>query len=171
MKRLLLFLALCGCDNMEDQPRYEPYEASTFFADGRSSRTPVAGTVARGQLDREAVGEKMPRPTMVMLERGRERYDIYCSPCHDKLGTGRGIIVERGFQQPPTLHQDRLRLAADTHLYQVITRGQGAMYAYGSRIPPSDRWAIVAYVRALQLSQNVRREDLPPDVLTRLESE
>src|SRR5262249_49503035 len=104
-------LALGACaQDMYDQPRYEPYEASAFFADGRGSRSPVPGTVPRGQLAIDELSRAMPAPiTMSMLERGRERYDIYCSPCHDRAGTGQGVIVQRGMKTPPTFHQDRLR--------------------------------------------------------------
>jgi mono/diheme cytochrome c family protein len=179
MKRPLLGLvsllslsgvSACGYD-MFDQPAYKPLQPSRFYADGRSSRAPVPGTVARGQLEREARESTPPETvTMAMLERGQERYDIHCSPCHDRTGSGNGIIVQRGFQRPPTFHQERLRAASDGHVFRVITRGFGAMYPYGNRIDIDDRWAIVAYVRALQLSQNVDVAELPSEVRAKLEA-
>lgn len=165
-------LLLSGCPyDMKDQARYEPYEPSTFFANGNADRTPVPGTVARGQLAREAIAEQPPaQPTRALLERGRTQYDIYCAPCHDRTGGGRGIIVQRGFQRPPTFHQERLRQAPDQHYYRVISEGFGAMYSYASRIEPNDRWAIVQYVRALQLSQDMPVQELSADARARLEA-
>jgi cytochrome c5 len=173
MKRMifaaLLLLAACHRD-MQDQPRYEPYEASDFFGDGRSSRAPIPGTVARGQLAIDQLARTPPRKlTREHLERGKERYDIFCSPCHDRAGTGQGIIVQRGFQRPPTFHQDRLRGARDEHIFQVITRGFGAMYPQGNRIDVEDRWAIVGYVRALQLSQWANADELPAEARAAVE--
>lgn len=172
MKRALLFLALAGChQDMYDQPRYEPDEPSAFFADGRSSRPQIPGTVSREQKALDEISETAPSNyTTAQLERGRERYDIYCSPCHDRAGTGQGIIVKRGFQVPPSLHQERLREASDSYLFQIITRGFGAMYPYGGRIPPADRWAIVGYVRALQLSQNIPLAELSAEQRIKVES-
>jgi mono/diheme cytochrome c family protein len=162
------------------QPKLRPLQESTFFADGQGSRPVVPGTIARGQLraDREFfTGESngtlidvIPvKITAEVLARGQERFTIYCSPCHDRTGSGRGMIVRRGFSQPPTFHQDRLRDAPAGHFYRVITNGYGAMYSYASRVTPEDRWAIVAYIRALQLSQHARLSDLPPEDRAKLE--
>jgi cytochrome c553 len=120
-------------------------------------RVPPSGTIARGQPQSTAIiPEHIPYPiTRALLARGQERYNIYCSPCHDYTGSGNGMIVQRGFLPPPSYHSDRLRNVADRHFYDVITNGFGAMYSYGDRVSPSDRWAIAAYIRALQLSQNV----------------
>ncbi len=176
--RLLLGLASVlvwfgGCRrDMQDQPKYIPLRQSDFFGDGRSARPLVADTVARGQLREDdhlytgMVGgkpaETFPFPvTRQVLERGRQRYDIYCSPCHDNAGYGNGMVVQRGFRRPPSYHIDRLRAAPPGYFYDVITNGLGAMYSYASRVPPEDRWAIVAYIRALQLSQNARMADVP----------
>ena len=154
-----------GCrQDMHDAPRYEPLEASTFFADGRSSRPLLANTVARGQLrqDRhlyEGVvngqpAETLPMPvTAALMARGQERFNVFCSPCHGRSGEGDGMIVQRGFPRPPSFHLDRLKNAPHGHLYNVISNGYGAMYSYGDRIEQNDRWRIVAYVRALQLSE------------------
>jgi len=164
-----------GCElrqAMYNQEKYEPLEASAFFADGQSVRPPVEGTVARGQLHLDShlytgkidgqLATSLPFPlTRERLERGRERFDIFCSPCHDRTGAGNGMIVQRGFKRPPSFHQQRLREAPLGHFYDVITNGFGAMYSYASRIPVEDRWAIAAYVRTLQLSQNVDYDQLP----------
>src|SRR5881296_3669011 len=171
----------CRRQQMEDQPRYEPLERSRFFEDERSARPLPEGTVARGHLrvDREMYlgkrGEQLLEifPFAITrrdLERGRERYEIFCSPCHGRAGTGEGMVVQRGFRPPPSFHLDRLREAPVGHFYDVITNGFGAMWSYASRIPPRDRWAIVAYVRALQLSQNVRAGDLAPEDRRNLEA-
>jgi mono/diheme cytochrome c family protein len=171
---------------MYDQPRYEAYEASETFDDGASSRTPVAGTVARGELRADEllytgrVGGKLadefPFPIdRAALRRGRERYSIYCTPCHGEQGDGRGMIVLRGFSPPPpfygkreekapsstpvTLYAD-LRDAPVGHFFDVMTHGHGAMYSYAARIPVEDRWRIAAYIRALQLSRYAPADDL-----------
>ncbi|HEX6288779.1 MAG TPA: cytochrome c [Herpetosiphonaceae bacterium] len=159
---------------MRDQYRYEPYERSTFFADRQSSRQPVANTVARGQLrpdaqlttgkDGDQLVNELPFPaTREVLERGQQRYNVFCAPCHGLSGNGNGVVVQRGFPAPPSLHQDRLRDAPVGHYFDVITNGFGRMYPYDYRIPVEDRWAIVAYIRALQLSQNAQIEDVPPE--------
>jgi mono/diheme cytochrome c family protein len=177
---LALLAGACRQD-MHDQPKYKPLAPSAFFADGKAARTPVKGTVARGQLRAEeafytgrAGGERVTRiplaVTRSLVERGRERYRIFCSPCHGGLGDGQGMVVRRGFRQPPSFHQDRLREAPPGHYFDVITHGFGAMASYASRIPPEDRWAIIAYVRALQLSQRARLEDVPPERRKELES-
>jgi len=169
---VLLVAALAGCDQkMADQPRYDPLEASSEFPDGMSARTPVAGTVAR-DADLSATPTAMPFPvTMKLLQRGRERFDIFCAPCHSVAGDGDGIVVERGFPAPPTYHQPALRAASDRHIYDVITDGYGAMYSYAARVPPADRWAIVAYVRALQYARNAPVAELPAQLRARLDGE
>ena len=168
-------LLLAGCRlDMHLQPKYLPYEPSTFFADGRSERQPVDGTVARGQLRTDelfytgkingAEADQFPFPiTRADLERGRERYNIYCTPCHDYTGSGNGMVVQRGFPQPPSYHTDRLRTAPVGHFYGVITDGFGAMYSYAARIEPGDRWRIAAYIRVLQLSQNATIQAVPAE--------
>ncbi len=176
-----LLLTACRQD-MHDQPRYEPLEASAFFADGRSSRPQVAGTVARGELRLDAhlyAGTVNGEPatefpfeiTMDVLERGRERYDIFCSACHDYVGNGEGIVVRRGLKQPPSFHIERLRDAPPGYFFDVITRGFGAMYDLSDKVPVEDRWAIIAYVRALQLSQNATMVEVPAGMRAMLESE
>ena len=166
---------------MDDQPRYEPLEASRFFADGQSSRPRVEGTVARGELQENAalytgksgdkVVDRMPVAlTPEVLARGRERFDIFCSPCHDRVGAGSGMIVRRGYRQPPSFHIDRLRVAPDGHFFDVVTNGWGAMPSYATEVPVEDRWAIVAYIRALQRSQHATIADVPPAERGRLES-
>ena len=165
---------------MHDQPRLEPFEETSLFADGRSARPRVPGTVARGERDLDRhfvegrVGSELAdafpmEVTRETLVRGRERYDIFCSACHDRAGTGRGIVVARGLKQPPSFHVERLRAARPGYFFDVITRGFGAMYDLADRIPPADRWAIVAYVRVLQRSQNARLEDVSPEERKRLE--
>lgn len=157
---------------MQDQPKYIPLRDSGFFGDNRSARPVVEGTVARGHLREDdllyrgkvdgAPAAAFPFPvTAEILERGRERYDIYCSPCHGGAGYGDGMIVRRGFRKPTSFHIDRLREAPPGHFFDVITNGFGAMYSYASRVKPRDRWAIAAYIRALQLSQNARIDDVP----------
>jgi cytochrome c553 len=166
-------MLLSGCRlDMHLQPKYLPYEPSSFFPDGRSERQPVEGTVARGQLRNDelfytgkingAEANQFPFPiTRADLERGRERFNIYCTPCHDYTGSGNGMIVQRGFPQPPSYHTQRLRDAPVGHFYGVITDGFGAMYSYAARIEPADRWRIAAYIRVLQLSQNANIQAVP----------
>ena len=169
---LLAILALAGCrQDMHDQPRFKPLEESDFYADLRSARTPVDGTVARGQLHEDAYlysgkmgndfGDYMPFPvTPAELSRGQERFDIYCAPCHSRVGDGNGMIPQRGYQHPPTYHQDRLRKAPLGYFFDVMTSGFGAMPSYAEQIPDvKDRWRIAAYIRALQLSQNATSAD------------
>ena len=172
---------LSGCrQDMHDQPRYEPLEKSAFFADGRSSRPQVPGTVARGELRLDehlfegTVGGEQAATfpfevTADVLERGQDRYNVFCSVCHDRLGTGQGMIVKRGMKQPTSFHVERLREAPHGYFFDVITNGFGVMYDYSDRITPEDRWAIVAYVRALQLSQNANVGELAEDDRQRLE--
>jgi mono/diheme cytochrome c family protein len=179
---LLAVLALGGCEkmmrNMYDQPRYKPMRESRLFPDGTSARSPVPGTVAAAsgnlagtssgrigaeQAQLEATldnAQTMPFPiTMQLLHRGQERFNIYCMPCHSPVGDGDGMVVRRGFPAPPSYHIDRLRHAPDRHFYDVMTNGYGVMRPYSDRVPPEDRWAIVAYIRALQLSQYARAGD------------
>jgi len=157
---------------MQDQPRLRPLRKSDFFADTQSSRPLVPGTVARGNLRDDAyfytgmigkeAGDMMPFPvTQQVLERGRERYNVYCAPCHSETGDGDGMIVQRGYRRPPSYHIDRLRKAPLGHFYDVIANGFGAMPDYAAQIQPRDRWAIVAYIRALQLSQNAPASAIP----------
>ena len=166
-----LLLALAGCrQDMHDQPRFKPLAKSDFYPDLRSARAPVEGTVARGQLHAytyfytgkvgNLFGDYLPFPvTDEVLSRGRERFNIYCAPCHSRLGDGNGMIVQRGFRHPPSYHEDRLRKAPLGYFFDVITSGFGAMPEYADQIPPDDRWRIVAYIRALQLSQNATQAD------------
>jgi len=157
---------------MHDQPRYEPYEQSDFFADRRASREPIAGTVAQGQLRDDdlletgragdAFADRFPFPvTLDVVRRGQQRYEIFCTPCHGRSGRGNGMVVERGYRPPPSFHIDRLRNERVGYLYDVIARGFGAMPDYAAQIPVRDRWAVVAYIRALQLSQNATFADVP----------
>jgi mono/diheme cytochrome c family protein len=181
----VLAAALClgGCEklarNMYDGARMKPLRPSARFDDGNSSRPRVDGTVEhdRGILaatssgrsggareERRLAAERaqaLPRPvTMDMLRRGRERFDIYCAPCHSRVGDGDGMVARRGFPAPPSYHIDRLRAAPDRHFYDVITQGYGVMYPYGDRVTPEERWAIVAYIRALQRSQHPAPADM-----------
>ncbi len=183
---LLLAMFLAGCTStgiehgMEDQPKVNPLTQSDFFPDGRSARPYVADTVARGHLRDDNLlytgkvnGKEatiFPFPvTQEVLERGRERYDIYCAICHDRAGTGAGIVVQRGFRRPPSYHTDALRNAPVGHFYDVITNGFGTMYPYADRIAVQDRWAIIAYIRALQLSQQAGLQDVPDQERVALE--
>jgi mono/diheme cytochrome c family protein len=166
-------LALAGCrQDMHDQPKYIPLRESTFFTDARSARPLVEGTVARGHLrdDELTYTGKMNGQDATMfpsaidarvIARGRERFDIYCSPCHGRTGQGDGMVVLRGYRRPPTFHQDRLRDAPVGHFFDVITNGFGAMPDYAAQIRAEDRWAIIAYVRALQLSEHATMADVP----------
>ena len=178
----LCALALSGCDeairqDMANQPKNRPESPSDFFADGRSVRPLVENTVARGAIDTDVYN--VPKdfagfPPAVrldakLLHRGQDRYKIFCTPCHGLQGDGLGMIAARGMKHPPSYHIDRLRQAPNGYYYDVITNGFGAMYSYSERIPPSDRWAIIAYVRALQLSRNIKVADLPPDVRQQLD--
>jgi mono/diheme cytochrome c family protein len=160
--------------NMDNQPRYETQGTSAFFADGMAMRLPVAGTIARGHLitdlgyhtGRDADSQLVavsPVPVSIgLLKRGQDRFDIYCSPCHGRAGDGQGAVSRRGMLPPPTYHDDRLRNIEDGHLFEVMTIGKGNMASYRYQVSTADRWAIVAYVRALQRSQNASFDDLPP---------
>jgi hypothetical protein len=175
-----VLFTLAGCDHlhqdMGNQPKNKPLSPSDFFADGRSVRTPVENTVSRSSMDNDQLmvtkdSTNFPMPVNdALLERGQERYRIFCSPCHGIQGDGKGMIVMRGMKRPPTYHQDRLRQAPNGYIYDVITNGFGQMYNYAAQVPPRDRWAIVAYVRALQLSRNARVADLPAEVREKINS-
>lgn len=178
---MALGVLLAGCGvNMRDGAKLYPLEPSSFFADNKSSRELVPNTVARGQLrDDQAffTGKLDGKPvdtfpfpiTEEVLRRGQDRYNIFCSVCHGASGYANGMIVQRGFSPPPSFHIDRLRAAPPGYFYDVITNGFGRMYSYASRINPRDRWAIIAYIRALQLSQNARIDDVPPDQRAKLQ--
>jgi mono/diheme cytochrome c family protein len=174
---------------MYEQPRYQPLEPSSFFEDGKSSRPLVAGTVpredARGAPPKGAdedvfytgwrkgkLAEEVPFPVdRTLLERGQERYRIYCVPCHAESGDGRGMIVRRGFNQPPPYYSEELRNQPIGHFFDVMTRGYGTMYSYATRIPPRDRWAIATYIRVLQLSQHAEAADLSEEDRRQLPAE
>jgi cytochrome c553 len=168
-------LALAGCrQDMHDAPRYEPLEASTFFANGSSARTLITNTVARGQLreDRhlyEGIVDGKPAETFPMavtadvLRRGQERYTVFCTPCHGRTGEGDGMIVQRGFRKPPSYMEDRLRNAPVGYFFDVMTHGFGAMQDYSTQLPVADRWAVAAYIRTLQLSQRATVDDVPAE--------
>ncbi|ALK96584.1 hypothetical protein AB595_13455 [Massilia sp. WF1] len=190
----LLSSLLSGCErakqDMYDQPRYKTFSAAKLFPDGASARTPPPGTQPRargafadstgGRAGAQAVqadlaaerAQTNPYPVdLRLLERGRDRYMIYCMPCHSPVGDGDGLVVRRGFPAPPSYHQERLRKAPDRHLYDVITQGYGVMVPYADRVEPADRWAIVAFIRALQLSQNAPADSLPPALKARLDAQ
>lgn len=188
---LALPLLLAGCErsrqDMYDQPKYKPLAASTLFADGASARTvpdgaqpqargPFAGS-SSGRIGADAVSDDasaqaalaMPYPIDAqLLARGRQRYEIFCLPCHGAVGAGDGRIVQRGFPRPPPFVAARLRGAPDRHLYDVISQGYGVMYPFADKLEPSERWAVVAYLRALQLSQHADAASLPPAMRARL---
>jgi hypothetical protein len=180
-----LLLLSAGCrQDMHVQPRYNPFDAADFFEDGQSARLPVAGTIPRGDLRlgpqellytgkvNGALADAFPFPvTRAELNRGRERFNIYCEPCHGMSGDGDGMIVQRGFRRPPSLHTDHLRAAPAGHFFDVITNGFGVMYPYGYRVAPRDRWAIVGYIRALQLSRQASINDVPLTERKKLQGE
>ena len=165
-------LVLAGCrQDMQDQPKFFPQRGTTLYPDGRSVRPQVANTVARSQLNQDSYyatglvdgkeADGMPFPaTAQVLERGQERYNIYCTPCHSRVGNGEGMIVQRGYNKAGNFHTERLRTAPLGHFFHVMTNGYGAMPDYASQVTPADRWAIVAYIRALQLSQNAKDSDV-----------
>lgn len=186
-----MLLLLTGCEkarqDMYDQPKYKPMAASPLFPDGGSARVPPAGVLAasRGPFADSSSGRQgqslvraeqeasaaraQPYPiNAALLARGQQRYDIFCLPCHGAVGAGDGRVVQRGFPAPVPLAEARLRGASDRHLYEVISEGYGIMYPFGDKIEASDRWAVVAFVRALQLSQHAELDVLPPDVRRRL---
>jgi mono/diheme cytochrome c family protein len=179
--------ALCGCllialgcsacrQDMYNQPRTKPYSKSDFFQNGTSARPIPPHTIEYQQapqnetyytaLANGVLVTQLPAPlklTPQLLRRGQERFNIYCSVCHGYAGDGNGEVVQRGFPAPPTYHSERLRNAPIGHFYDVITNGYGVMYSYASRVEPNDRWAIAAYIRALQLSREAKAADLPPE--------
>jgi mono/diheme cytochrome c family protein len=175
---ILLFGAGCRYlrQDMANQPKNKPLSPSDFFADGRSERPLLENTVARGSLADDALfvpkdSNVFPLPvTAQLLERGEQRFKIFCTPCHGLQGDGNGMIAMRGMKHPPTFHQDRLRQAPNGYFFDNITNGFGAMYGYSAQIPPRDRWAIIAYVRALQLSRNAKAADLPAELREKLDS-
>jgi mono/diheme cytochrome c family protein len=178
----LVLLAACtiaGCDNtlrqdMANQPRVNPLAPSEFFEDGRSERPIPENTVARGSVENDALfvakdSNAFPLPlTKELLQRGQERYGIFCTPCHGLQGDGQGMVAMRGMKHPPSYHQERLRAEPNGYYYDVVTNGFGAMYGYSAQIPPRDRWAIIAYVRALQLSRNAPVSELPAELKEKL---
>jgi mono/diheme cytochrome c family protein len=188
LSRLLLVIAaalsLTACrQDMQDQPKYKYLRGTQFFPDGRSARPLVENTVARGQLQEDSVfytgmvqTPRGPEPTTEfpievnrqLIDRGQERFNIFCSPCHGQLGNGLGMIVQRGFKQPPTYHSDRLRQIGVGHFFDVMTNGYGAMWKYSAQVEPRDRWAIAAYIRVLQASQNTNVNDLPAEDRSKL---
>lgn len=170
-----VLFAFSGCaQDMARQPKAKPLSPSDFFEDVRSERPLVENTVARGSLISDALfipkdSNEFPLAmTRALLERGQERYNIFCSPCHGLQGDGNGMIAMRGFRHPPTYHQDRLRHAPVGYIYDVITNGFGVMPDYSAQIPPGDRWAIIAYVRVLQYSRNAPAADLPAELRQKL---
>lgn len=177
-----VFLLASCASSMRVQPRYNPLAPSEFFTNGMSARPLVAGTISQeetiGNLsfttgkgpDGQLVASSPISITLPILQHGKQEYDAFCSPCHGLDGYGQGMIVQRGFSAPPTFHSDRLRQAPDGHYFDVITNGFGQMYSYGYRVQPTDRWAIVAYIRALQLSQNAPQQIVPADELQKLQS-
>src|SRR4051812_19359851 len=169
---LALLLCLSCRQKMSWQPRYDPLEPSDFFADGMSARPRIPGTVARGELVTDPFlatgksggqeGDGFPFPvTSQVMARGEERFNIFCSECHGRLGDGNGMIPSRGFRHPPSFHTEALRIAKTGHFFDVMTNGFGAMPSYANQVPVNDRWAIIAYIRALQISQNATVNDVP----------
>jgi mono/diheme cytochrome c family protein len=152
---LLSAMLLAACDDMANQPKKNTEES---YAPAPPAAAEPEGTVAR-----EAPQTAAPRVSLALLERGQQRFEIYCAPCHGRIGDGDGMIVRRGFPQPPSYHIDRLRAAPVQHFYDVITNGYGVMFSYAARVAPPDRWAIAAYIRALQASQTARVADLSPE--------
>jgi len=170
--------AISGCDRMRQdmatQPKNRPLSPSDFFRDGRSERPLLENTVARGSLENDQLliakdSNAFPLPVdQALLERGQQRFGIYCSPCHGLQGDGNGMVALRGMKHPPSYHIDRLREAPNGYFYDVITNGFGQMYGYAAQVPPRDRWAIVAYLRALQLSRHARASELPAELREKL---
>ena len=172
---LCLLVLAVGCrQDMHDQPKYKPLARSDFFADHRASRAPVPGTVARGQLRDDGLlytgklggqlADALPvELTPELLKTGRTRFESFCSPCHGRVGRGDGVVVRRGFKPPSSFHIERLRRASVGYFFDVMTNGFGAMADYAAQVPVKDRWAIAAYLRALQLSQHATLDDVPPD--------
>jgi mono/diheme cytochrome c family protein len=158
---------------MHNQPKFIPQRGTDFYADGRSARPQVENTVARGQLHQDSYfytglidgkeGDVMPFPvTVAVMQRGQERYNIYCAPCHSRVGNGVGMIVQRGYRPAGNFHTARMQAESLGHFYDVITNGFGAMPDYAAQVTPADRWAVIAYIKALQLSQNAKQSDVAP---------
>jgi hypothetical protein len=173
----MLTVVAGGCQirqDMADQPKNTPLSPSPFFDDGRSERPLLENTVAHGSIADDELfipkdSNSFPLPlTPELLKRGQERFKIFCTPCHGLQGDGNGMVAMRGMKHPPTYHQDRLRQVPNGYLYDVITNGFGGMLGYSAQIPPADRWAIVSYVRALQLSRNAPASELPPALREKL---
>jgi mono/diheme cytochrome c family protein len=149
---VLGLLALAGCRNMVQQPRYDEYEYNNLYPNRMAMQHPPDGTIAQ-DAPQEHAAEQRPQLTKALIERGRERFGIYCTPCHANDGSGQGMIPSRGFPHPPDFRSARLRAVPASHIYDVITNGYGVMYSYADRVPPADRWAIAAYIRVLQQAQ------------------
>ncbi|HUJ93480.1 MAG TPA: cytochrome c [Candidatus Bathyarchaeia archaeon] len=171
------FLFVSGCQirqDMADQPKYKPLAPTDFFADGRSERPIIENTVARGSLDDDALyvsKESNVFPLELnaeLMQRGKDRYGVFCTPCHGIQGDGNGMVAMRGMKHPPTYHEERLRKVPNGYLFDVITNGFGGMLGYSAQIAPRDRWAIIAYIRALQLSRNAPASELPSDLRDKL---
>ncbi len=174
---------LAGCrQDMHNQPKYKPFAPTDFFGDGRSARPKVEDTVARGHLRLDPIlytgkmgdqdSDVFPFPiTKDDLVRGQQRFDIYCSPCHSRIGDGNGMVVRRGYRQAANYHSEKLLKAPAGHFFDVMTNGLGAMPSYASRVEPEDRWRIIAYIRALQFSENATLDDVPPDGRAQLEKQ
>ena len=176
----LALLFTTGCDNlrqdMASQPKNKPLSPSEFFPDGRSERPLLENTVAHGSIANDDLfvpkdSNNFPLPiNLELLERGQERYNIFCSPCHGLQGDGNGMVAMRGMKHPPSYHEDRLRQEPNGYIYDVIGNGFGQMFGYSAQIPPRDRWAIIAYIRALQFSRNARVSELPAELSEKLNS-
>lgn len=160
---LALILLLAGCDDMNHQPRYDSYEKSPLFADGKALQAPPDGTIGRDDFQNAQALADRPAMSAGLLQRGQREFGIYCTPCHDTAGYGNGTVPARGFPHPPSFHIDRLRQAPSRYFVEAISKGHGVMYSYSDRISPRDRWAIAAYIRALQLSQGADLANLPPE--------
>lgn len=172
---MALVSLLCGCDrNMYDQPRMDPYEKTSFFPDGRSARPLVEGTVAMGYAhtdtlfytgkDGDKFAAELPFPAdEARLKRGQERYNIFCTPCHDQAGYGKGMVIQRGFPKAASFHEERLRNMPVGYFFDVMTRGYSKMPSYAAQVSPEDRWAIAAYIRVLQMSQRATMQDVPAE--------
>ncbi len=167
---LVALLVLAGCDQkMADQPKRGPLATSPLFADGAATRPPVDDTVAT-DADLAAIPAALPDPIPLgLMQDGRDRFEVFCSPCHAYDGHGNGRVVQRGFPNPPDLHSAAITGLTDRQIYDVISNGYGVMFPYGGRVPPSDRWAIVAYIRALQYAEAVPAADLTPALVTKLD--
>jgi mono/diheme cytochrome c family protein len=169
----LLPLLAAGCGqnlSMSDQQKYHEYERASLFRNGQVLQAPPAGTVVRDAPTGDVFSRRPPM-RLALVRRGRERFDIFCAPCHGPAGDGTGMIVQRGMPQPPSFHDPRLIAAPDAHFVETITNGHGAMYSYADRVPPADRWAITAYIRALQRSEAESLDAVPPTERARLLAE